>query len=1365
MTLSSSPASRFPPQLLLVALAVVVTGGAIWAFAKRQEAASRNASEVMLTQLADWKASELAHWIKERRGDATVGCQSLRVQRLLAAPHDSAARAATLQYFRDLLQAYDYENVALFDGRGDLLLAASTDRLQEHRCVPAHVDAGLRSPEVIVNDLHRGQPDGPIDLSLACPIRLTARGNGPADGVLLLLVNPQQFLFSFVQRWPVPSPSGEILLVRRDGEEMVCLNETRHHRDAALTLRSPMTQTQIVTVQAGLGARGLMQGRDYRDVPVFGVAREAAGTPWLVVAKVDQAEISAPVLREAWTTGTAFGLGWLAVLLGMGVVARQRRVRFMQQELSGRQRAEAALRESQERFRTVIENSQDGINLLDLQTGRYILMSPSQVAMTGFTREEINNISAPEAFERVHPDDRQIPVEQQKQVAEGSAAGVTVEYRWKVKSGEYRWFSDSRGLVRDAQGKAVALVGVSRDITERKRAEEALRHRLELQDQLAKVAATVPGVICSFKLSPAGQASMPFATSAFRDLYGLQPDEVREDFSPALARVHPEDRGRLQQGIAESARTMTPWADTFRVHHPQKGERWLQGHSVPRREPDGSVLWHGFVQDVTERQQAVETLQQSEARFKALFEQAAVGVAEVESVTGQFLRVNQRYCDITGYTREEMLQLDFQTLTHPDDLAADLAQMGQLLAGTIDEFSMEKRYYRKDGSLVWVMLTVSPLWSPGAPRTKHVAVVQDITERKQAEVALARTRNTLVEAQGIAHLGSFEYVAATRTTVWSDEEYRIYGLDSDRPSPTYDEMLARCIHPDDAALLHETFTNAMQSSSVYEFEHRIVRPDGSVRWVHDRAQPYFDPHGNLVRYVGTTLDITERKQADQAVRESEARRALALDAAQAGTWEWDLATGRNLWSDELWKLYALEPHSCEPSYEAWRQSVHPEGRERVEQELQSLVQQEAELNLEWRVNSPDNSTRWLMSRGRPLRDASGRVIRYLGVVMDITARKRAEEAARQSARRLNFALTASHTGAWSLNLQDHTATRTLIHAQIFGYPNAEAAWSADKFLSHVVPEDRERVRQCIQAGIAARSRWSLECRIRRADDQIRWVFIAGGFEHSGPSAGISGIIQDITERKRLEQERAALEAQLRHQQKLESIGTLASGVAHEINNPLTGILNYAQLIQDRLPGDSPLAEFTGEIMHETQRVATIVRNLLTFARNEKQSHSPARIADIVEAVLSLVRAVIRRDQITLLVNVPQDLPQLKCRSQQIQQVIMNLVTNARDALNERYPGHHPDKQLRLEAQLLERAGRRWIRLTVQDRGTGIPPEVRERMFDPFFTTKGRDKGTGLGLSISHGIVKDHHGQWTVESEPGQFTRMHVDLPVDNGWRI
>jgi signal transduction histidine kinase len=292
----------------------------------------------------------------------------------------------------------------------------------------------------------------------------------------------------------------------------------------------------------------------------------------------------------------------------------------------------------------------------------------------------------------------------------------------------------------------------------------------------------------------------------------------------------------------------------------------------------------------------------------------------------------------------------------------------------------------------------------------------------------------------------------------------------------------------------------------------------------------------------------------------------------------------------------------------------------------------------------------------------------------------------------------------------------------------------------------------------------MEKRYLRKDGVTAWVNVNMTLirDAAGGPFRTLATIEDITERKRLEHERWAMEAQLRQQQKLESIGTLAGGVAHEINNPINGIMNYAQLIQDRLEPGSPLIEYTGEILQETHRVADIVRNLLTFAGNEKESHSPARIQDIVEGTLSLMRTVIRHDQITLRVDIPADLPNLKCRSQQLQQVLMNLMTNARDALNERYPGHDPDKLLCVEARLIENQAQRWIRLTVEDHGTGITPEVRERMFDPFFTTKPRDKGTGLGLAISHSIIQEHQGAVVVESKPGRFTRMHVDLPVDNG---
>ncbi len=244
-----------------------------------------------------------------------------------------------------------------------------------------------------------------------------------------------------------------------------------------------------------------------------------------------------------------------------------------------------------------------------------------------------------------------------------------------------------------------------------------------------------------------------------------------------------------------------------------------------------------------------------------------------------------------------------------------------------------------------------------------------------------------------------------------------------------------------------------------------------------------------------------------------------------------------------------------------------------------------------------------------------------------------------------------------------------------------------------------------------------------------------------------------------------LEIHLRQQQKLESIGTLASGIAHEINNPIHGIMSYAQLISDYLDKNSPLREYTTEIIQGTERVSTIVSNLLTFSRHEKETHSPARIEDIINSTLSLVRSIIKHDQISLTLDIPDNLPNIRCRSQQIQQVLMNLLINSRDALNDKYTEYDENKIMIVKVRLFEEDNIQWIRMTVEDHGIGVPAEIHDRIFDPFFTTKDRTKGTGLGLSISYGIVEDHLGKMHFESEFGQYTRFHVDLKVNNGWSL
>ncbi|PRQ08450.1 AAA family ATPase [Enhygromyxa salina] len=265
-------------------------------------------------------------------------------------------------------------------------------------------------------------------------------------------------------------------------------------------------------------------------------------------------------------------------------------------------------------------------------------------------------------------------------------------------------------------------------------------------------------------------------------------------------------------------------------------------------------------------------------------------------------------------------------------------------------------------------------------------------------------------------------------------------------------------------------------------------------------------------------------------------------------------------------------------------------------------------------------------------------------------------------------------------------------------------------------------------------------------------------EHERPQVMV--IATEITERKLADARRLELEGQLRQQQRLESLGTLASGVAHEINNPVQGILNYAELLVDVRDRPAMVEEFAGEISTEAERVATIVRSLLAFSRREATPERvPTAISEIIDGALSLIQSTVRKHQIELELELPEGLPLVRCHSQQIQQILMNLVTNARDALNDRFPEAGPDKQLVIRAAKLDRGGREFVRLSVIDRGGGIPDAVRAHIFDPFFTTKGRDQGTGLGLSVSHGIALDHGGELTVESELGVGTSFHLELPA------
>ncbi len=367
---------------------------------------------------------------------------------------------------------------------------------------------------------------------------------------------------------------------------------------------------------------------------------------------------------------------------------------------------------------------------------------------------------------------------------------------------------------------------------------------------------------------------------------------------------------------------------------------------------------------------------------------------------------------------------------------------------------------------------------------------------------------------------------------------------------------------------------------------------------------------------------------------------------------------------------------------------------------------------------------------------NGKTILY-SIVHDVSLRMQAENARQESEQRFR-SLVEGAPEAIFIETQGHLVFANQAAVRLFG------ATSEQDLLGTRIAE-----------------RLSDETVIFRLDETPVPVEITSVPIVYNEEQGLVVFARDISERKLLERERQEMEAQMRQQQKLEAIGTLAGGVAHEINNPINGIMNYAQLIIEESAGNTTALEFAAEIIHETQRISTIVKNLLQFSRQEKESHSLASIHDIVDQTMSLIRTVLRKDQIELKVSLDEDLPRIRCRSQQIQQVLMNLLTNARDALNEKYPGFHEDKGIVLTCRQVVQDSRLWLRLIVRDNGMGIPQNVRTRIYEPFFSTKPRDIGTGLGLSINFGIVRDHGGRMSFETEEGQFTEFAVDLPAED----
>jgi PAS domain S-box-containing protein len=973
------------------------------------------------------------------------------------------------------------------------------------------------------------------------------------------------------------------------------------------------------------------------------------------------------------------------------------RVQGAFQDITEHKHAVAALAEEALRRRILIEESRDGIVVLD-QEGKVFEANRRFAEMLGYSLEETR---------RLHVWDwdlRWTPEQLLEMVRAAGSEGDHFETRHRRSDGSTFDVEISNNGAMLSGRKLIFCV--CRDITARKRAEAALAAS---ERKWRDVLVNVPQI--GIALDANGRVA--FLNDYFLRLTGWKAEEVLgRDWFDGF--VPPETRENVRRVFFDVMTSKNTGAfHTFENEIiTRTGERRRVAWSnVLTRDFNGDAIDMTCLGvDLTERLQAEASLRQSEEQFRTLVEQSPAAI--FIQTHARFAYVNPAALRLFGCDQpNELLGQPVLDRFHPDHRETVRERVRRLNEYREAAPPLEETCLRRDGTHVSVEASAVPFTYQGA--SGALVFAHDITERKRAE-----------EQVRAAHLETARLLTQTQkarqallSVVEDQREAEAALQQSVERLGVLSAVAARLLTVEDRQTgIHEVCDRVMRHLGCEAFFNFLADEPARQLWL-NTCEGLPEPELSRIRLLDYGVAVCGCVARD--------RQRIVVEDVQHSV---DTRT-------RLIKSYGLQAYCCHP--------LLAQGR---------LI-----------------GTLSFGTTTRPNFNADE--IELMRAVADQVAiallRIQAEQALRQSEEQFRAMFEVASIGMAQADLKTGQWLRVNRKlCALTGYSPDEMLQLKISEVTH--PDDRERDWELFQRVVRGDAPdYHLEKRYVRKDGQVVWasVNVTVIRDSAGVPLRTMAAIEDITERKRLEQERQTMESQLRQQQKLESIGTLASGVAHEINNPITGIMNYAQLIQDRLPPESPLTEFTGEIMHETQRVAVIVRNLLTFARNEKQSHSPARIADIVAGTLSLIRTVLRHDQITLTVNIPEDLPLLKCRSQQIQQVVMNLMTNARDALNERYPGHNPGKMLKLDVHLFEKEGRRWIRVTVEDHGTGIPLEVQERMFDPFFTTKPRDKGTGLGLAISHGIVRDHHGVLTVETEPGRFTRFHVDLPVDNGWEV
>jgi len=777
---------------------------------------------------------------------------------------------------------------------------------------------------------------------------------------------------------------------------------------------------------------------------------------------------------------------------------------------------------------------------------------------------------------------------------------------------------------------------------------------------------------------------------------------------------------------------------------------------------DRGTAFQVVLRDVTDERRREEALRESEQRFRALFEGAIDGIVTADPSTGRVLACNPAFAAMTGYTEEEIRRLHFEDLHEPQDRPAVGVAFAAMAVGQL-RVAEGIPIRRKDGSVFPADITATRVNLPD--RSFLAAFFRDVTERRKAAAALqaseARYR-LLVEALPV---GVTEADAQGRNVYANPACQAIVGRSGEeiRGGGWHD-----AIHPEDRDRLVRGWYDAVQTGRPFESEYRLARPDGTVREVSGLASALRAPDGAIAGYLGVIRDVTAEKAARAAAEETRATLDAALASMTDAVWVADRDGNFILFNDAFATVHRFASRDdCARTLAAYPEILEvsfPDGTVAPLDQwaLPRALRGETATNAEYLLRRKDTGETWVGSYSfAPIR-REGAIIGAVVVGRDVTSQKRAEASLRASEQRFRDVVASADEYIFEMSTTGRITYISEAVEGVLGYrPDEVVGLSSLGFMG---PEEQERSAAHLAERVERREKIShfQQEAVHRSGRPV-WLDISAVpvLDDDGVLVGYRGAALDITMRHLAEQERAALQAQLAQSQKLEGIGRLAGGVAHDFNNILSVILSCAGFALDGLKEGDPLRDDILEIDKGARRAAALTRQLLAFSRKQVLQPVSLDLNHTLGEMEKMLRRIIGED-IDLVQVLAPDLGTVRADPGQVEQVIMNIVVNARDAMPDGGMLTIETANVELDEEYATRhAGSSpgpYAMLAISDSGTGMDEKTLARVFEPFFTTKGPGKGNGLGLSTVYGIVKQSGGSIYVYSEVGRGTTFKVFLP-------